>query len=507
MVHIVIATGQILGWQKLRSYQQESAEKLVSGQARGLWMSTGTGKTAVLLSAWGLLGAPHPALFLSKAIGRHVFDRDARWSLGADFAPGVLWSGSTHGTGIHKTPMARGRSYTSLDKALSENLGVAMNYELLGPRMDELTKVPWKALILDEAHEIRGGYRPAKKRDGKVHYLRYHHAKCLAELVRSYGGVVWSATATPVINLRRDLFAQLDIVCPREFGSSYSFLQRYCNAFINEWGGLNTSGTSHSEELHAKIQDRFVVLRRADVEDQMPSIQRDLLTVEIGQSSISFKHMGGGLETAIDRASEMKIPATLDLAAEYLMGGLKIVVVTTRRRLAHTLAFQLTGRELLSRLPTRIQEALDVQCITGEIEAKKRIGIIETFNQREQGPAVLVATMTSIRESVDLHHTDGVIVTALPFDFGTVLQFEGRFSRLGGRPTTIHYLIASGTIDEAIREVLLTKLDDAERLGAETQGSSGVQTTLSGQVNEEAILAQLRGFLARLDGEPESEAA
>ena len=54
----------------------------------------------------------------------------------------------------------------------------------------------------------------------------------------------------------------------------------------------------------------------------------------------------------------------------------------------------------------------------------------------------------------------------------------------------VSYVIAEGTVDERVADVLLAKLEDVyETLGDEEAG--GVARTLSGEDNEEEILDQL----------------
>ena len=217
---------RVRGWPKLRSYQKPGAVSLAEREVKGLWWSTGTGKTSVLLVAWALAGYPMPLIIITKAIGRNVFPRDAAWALGPDYVPAILTGGQQKLNGRHES-FGR-RTFTSLDLALSEAPAIVTNYEILRERNDELARIPWKAVIFDEVHEVKGGYKPPKKRDGTLHYFRYHFCKGLSSIALSQNGFVCSATATPIVDRRRDLFAQLDIVSPGTFGNAWSFLHRYC---------------------------------------------------------------------------------------------------------------------------------------------------------------------------------------------------------------------------------------------------------------------------------------
>lgn len=463
---VVSRSACIAGWDKAWPFQREAAALLASKQRVGLWCSTGIGKTFMLLLAWALRGYPSPILFVTKALGRHVFTRDATWGLGADYAPGIVWAGSVHPPGIHNT-FGR-RTYTSIDAALSESIGVSTNYDVLESRFAELVKVPWKAIVFDEVHEIKGGHKPPKMRNGKLHRLRYHFCRALADSVRARGGIVMSGTATPIIDRRRDLFAQVDVVLPNLLGSAWNFLTHFCDGRIGQWGGLVANGETNTEELDVLLKNRFVIIKRSDVADQMPPISRDVTIVPFDGELT--KYQGGSIETALDRAAEMKVPAVLDAAADALSSGLKVLWVTTRRRIAHRISVTVSEDKFAARLPREVRESLWVKCVTGEMAAAQRVSVIEEFNAKREGPAIIVATLGSLRDSVDLQQTDLVLVGAFPDSPGALIQLDGRFSRLNGRPVSMRYFVAERTIDEFYKMRIIDKMDDLVTLGAETQG-------------------------------------
>jgi superfamily II DNA/RNA helicase len=80
------------------------------------------------------------------------------------------------------------------------------------------------------------------------------------------------------------------------------------------------------------------------------------------------------------------------------------------------------------------------------------------------GPAVLIATGESSGEGIDLQDVDLAILAMLPYTPGQVIQYEGRWIRLGmKRPVLIRYFIAEGTIDEHVAAILLGKLPAIEK--------------------------------------------
>lgn len=475
----------------MRGYQKDAARKLASGERLGLWVGGGLGKSATIQAALHLRGLHHgPVLYVTRAIGRGVWPRDAKWVLGPDFVPAIVTGGKAQGSRVHESRMGV-VSYSDIDLALSRHAGLSINYELLEARYDELIRIPWKAVVYDEAHQLKGGFqRQTKDRDGRPIMRRYDYAKILAQAAHARGAPVWEATATPIRDRRRDLWSQLDIAQPGQWGrSAWGFLHEFCSAFINEWGGLDSTGESNTAELEARLNGIFVRLSRDEVAHELPKLQRDVR--EIAVTNVA-NLAGGGIEDAIERSAKLKIPDALDLIADYLIGGCKVVVVVNRRRLA---GFVGQAIQQSLEVPRPVREKMTLQVVDGAVEPLKRKAIVDAFNM-QSAPGVLVAVTESIGETIDLHMVDAAIALSLPYTPGILEQFEMRFARLGGKACVIHYLVGIGTIDEQVRNVLLDKLEDVMDLGADTQGGDAIRRQLAGLEDEEKVLAHLRSWLA-----------
>ena len=71
---------------------------------------------------------------------------------------------------------------------------------------------------------------------------------------------------------------------------------------------------------------------------------------------------------------------------------------------------------------------------------------------------------------------------------GQVTQAEGRFSRHGSdRPVLIAYLIAEGTVDEHVADVLLEKLEGVA-MTLDDKEAGSLADTLAGMGNEDEIM-------------------
>jgi superfamily II DNA or RNA helicase len=501
------------GWRRLREYQQTAALELAAWRRDnpskvGLWMAAGVGKTSTVLAALHLLNPGYPWLFVTRALGRHVFSRDAAWLLGDDYVPGVLWSSKPRSKeGYHP----KEGTYTSLELTLSERCAITTNYEILALRYQELKKVPWKAIVFDEAHALKGGYQKIQeKRDGSLHLSRYHYARDIARLVHARNGPVWELTATPIRDRRRDLWAQLDIALPGVFGEACnygeclrrvpfdearSFLRRYCAAHINQWGAVDSRGESSremTEELERRLQKYFIKLTREDVAKELPQKQRDIKLVTPDKKS--RKYMGGGVEEALARAAVAKLPVALDLMGDHLAGGAKVLIAVNRKKLGNEVTLK-AARYIEKKLDRKTREEATVGSVNGDMPVRQRRAVLDKFNLTP-GRGVMVATTDSLLESIDLHFVNIVIVLALPYSPGIIDQFEGRFARLEGVPCMIYYLVAEDTIDEKVRDILLDKLTGVVDVGVDTAEARSARDDLRDCYDEEEILEALKNWLA-----------
>lgn len=549
-----------VGYHKLRRYQKEDADELSSGRKHGLINCAGSGKTASTLAALAIREPPLPWLILTTAIGRKVWPRDAQWLLGPDYVPGELWGAFSHGQGYH----ASDGSYTSLDLLLSERVAAVTNYEILQDRFEELIQIPWGALILDESHVVKGGYKlPETDADGNIVRTRYHYTKELAVMVRLRRGVVWLVTATPIRDRRRDLWSQLDLVIPGEvlpgprhqdrkegwrrlneinairaqqqrppismrglyttindmvcmpgpFGISLvypeidlpepyatSFLRRYCSSQQGQYGLVHDK-ESLTEELEHRLRTYFVKRTRKDIARELPHKQRIVQTVQPKKKRVPRKYMGGGVEEAIARAAWGKIDHAIEIVLEHVAEGERAALIVTRVRLAHEVLKEV--EKASKKLPPVVRRSLQTEILTRHLDPRARKKRADEFNQGT-GPGILVASMDAIGVSIDLHMIPVVVVLALPPTPGQLDQFEGRFGRFGGIPVTIYYLLADGTIDIRIRDILGDKLVDVSEVGVDTDSAKDAEEDLRTRKNDEAILAELREFLSGID-EFESE--
>ena len=271
-------------------------------------------------------------------------------------------------------------------------------------------------------------------------------------------------TATPIPNRPKDLWAQLDLIEPWQWGTFHTFGARYCNGFEDTYG-WKYDGLSNQKELNERLQGVKHKTSQKAVAANLPPKRRQVVHLSPDEQN----RPSGGFKRNIQRASRMgnregmfelylmeaatrKQNYVIDRVVEAMRCGQKVTVFTGRRKDCEDLSEKIEKRLQKEGLPAQVWWA------HGGLTTERRDGIrTEYMNLR--GAGVMIATGDSMGESINLQKTDLALIVMLPWTPRQIRQWEGRFIRLGGdRPVLISYVIASGTVDDDVAEVLLDKL-------------------------------------------------
>lgn len=303
------------------------------------------------------------------------------------------------------------------------------------------------------------------------------------------------ATGTAVFDRTRDLWAQLDIVSPHSFGSSFTgFGKRYCDGKTTGYTRFDTSGMSNVEELAMRMSMVVHKVDRQQTSAHLPGKRRDVYYVPpemLGSPSPGFGKMlkDAEKEGAAARVLWVKLAELASRKRKVVVQILEDQVVDGRSK-----CVVFTGThadcEALGEAATKALKGTRVWFAHGGMSAKHRESILLKYVESE-GPSVLIGTWDAFGESVDgMQCTDLFVAAMLPWSPGKFDQGEGRFVRNGqDRPVLCLYLVAQGSLDEHQVSGLLEKF---EAVGAAT-----------GDTQLAAIGAQLAG----ISGEPEEDFA
>jgi SNF2 family DNA or RNA helicase len=380
---------------------------------------------------------------------------------------------------------------------------VIVNYDILGRHAAALQRVPWAALVFDEAH-----------------YLKNHtsaRSKLARELTTRAGAnsrlAVQLLTGTPLTSRPRDLFVLLQLAGHPLGRSFLAFAKRYCAAEKGEYG-WKTGGASNIDEL--TVQLHGVMLRRSkDDVLALPPKLRTWLPVEVpaGTGSGAIKKVFALLSGKGD-GTTVKPPPSFDARKR---GKLLAFIVEARQALAFaktaaTIDFVRgavdQGEKVIvfscfddpiQKLAKEFGRAAVV--VTGKTPGEKRQELVDRFQQSDE-VRVFIANIIAGGTGLNLTAATQVVFNDLDWVPTNHWQAEDRAYRIGQtRTVNVTYFVARNTIDDFVHAVLETK---AALVNAIVEGEA-IAGELGGDVLDELQRA-LRSFSAGLtDGLDEDE--
>ncbi|QDV81043.1 SNF2-related protein [Botrimarina mediterranea] len=214
---------------------------------------------------------------------------------------------------------------------------VACSYHFASAKANEIRRVPWDMVVVDEAHRLRNVYKPSNKMARTISEAVAHAPKLLL-------------TATPLQNSLMELYGLVSIIDPHVFGDPASFREKFVRANDEEHRNTLlrerlkplctrtlrkqvleyvrftnrvpiTQEFLPSDEEHQLYQEVSAYLQR-DVLLALPSSQRMLMTMILRKllASSSFA-IGGTLRKLVTRLEELLVeqepPQTVDLEDDF----------------------------------------------------------------------------------------------------------------------------------------------------------------------------------------------
>lgn len=358
-------------------------------------------------------------------------------------------------------------------------------YSTLPAWIGELVRARPASVIFDESHIVQSHRRwnaECGEGDRPRFTLRDNIAAAAYRLSRAAKRRL-ATTATPIRDRVRNLWAQLDLVDPGGWGTFSDFARRYCGAIEGTFG-LDTRGSSHLVELKERISLITHRVSYAEASRELPPRIRQVCRIPVRDQvqsegfakelKLAAKHGRQALfEARLMEAASRKRKIAVDHAVDALESGGKVLIFTGRRRDAESIE-----RLLRTRLPS--SPSILVLVGHGGHSVEERTDLVDRYMAR-RGPAVLTGTGDAFGEGLNLQDTDLLIQVMLPWNTAGVIQREGRAHRLGQtRSVRCLYLVAEGTVDEHVAEILIGKIpavvgvgqDEVAALGEELAGAS-----------------------------------
>jgi SWI/SNF-related matrix-associated actin-dependent regulator 1 of chromatin subfamily A len=335
---------------------------------------------------------------------------------------------------------------------------VIINYDILGRHLSDLLRVPWAALVFDEAHYLKNHTSARSKLSRQLTAAAAAATPALA---------VQLLTGTPLTSRPRDLFVLLQLAAHPLGRSFLSFAKRYCAAEKGEYG-WKTGGASNIEEL--TVQLHGVMLRRSkDDVLALPPKLRTWLAVEVPSGTgaraiakvfellagkdtrplpsrdVELRRRGKLLAFLVEARQALaiaKTTATLDFVKGAIDQGEKVIVFSCFDEPIRKLAKELGDTAVV---------------VTGKTPAAMRQPLVDRF-QNAADARVFVANIIAGGTGLNLTAATQVVFNDLDWVPTNHWQAEDRAYRIGQtRTVNVTYFVARDTIDDFVQAVLETK--------------------------------------------------
>jgi SWI/SNF-related matrix-associated actin-dependent regulator 1 of chromatin subfamily A len=333
---------------------------------------------------------------------------------------------------------------------------VICHYDILHAWVDVLRAWGPSNIVWDEAHMLQ----TEKSR-------RSQASREIAESSTITGRI--ALTGTPLMNRIRDLYNLIDTISPGRMGKNFfPFGKVFCDGHQEEisrdigsvW---KFDGKSNIDQLEKRL--KHFVLRRTteEVKLELPEKTRQVIRLEV---PVSFRQSNIQaidkrlIHQVLARAVDGKMPQVVSLLRDHLESGHSCIGFTFRQAVAEHLVTELSA----TGFPCRF--------IHGGISPEKRPRILDELRDASlTGPVFLAATIDTCATAIDLTFATVAVFAELTYEPHELLQAEARPYRYPQKSTVlIQYPIAMGTIEEAISEVVIDRLDTFEKLIGKTDG-------------------------------------
>lgn len=324
---------------------------------------------------------------------------------------------------------------------------IVINWDIVSYWEDVLADYGFKIMVADECQAMGN--------------LKAKRTKTIMRLAAKIPQFI-PMSGTPMRTRPAQFFPILHLLAPKVFPAEYKFLQRYCGPKMNR-GRLEYKGSSNEIELHRKVRE--IMLRREvqDVLKDLPDKIINVVPVEAdaglmreyeaqestfwGMDANSPDAMREMLNNLAGTAYRVKENACIAWVEDWLEEneGKKLLIFGWHRSVVNLLTQRLSGHN-----PAQIDGG-----ITGEKREEQKHKFIND-------PRCRILCANILAAGVGLDGLQEAASTEVFVEFAPSpedhKQAEARLYRSGQtRPVTVNYLIAPGTIDEDLMEVLDTR--------------------------------------------------
>jgi SNF2 family DNA or RNA helicase len=433
----------------LRPYQIEDAKFLSSRKGAGLFNEQRTGKTPTALHAIELKGSKRILIVCSASMLYKWQEECLTWTK----LPAVVCAGS---------PDKRFKILKEWTEGfLVISYGTLKNTKTINGAIDYIRKHMPDAVIVDEAHRLRG------------------RSTAEATAVFRLRGVPFrmALTGTPVYGKQEELWSILHFLYPKTFNAYWDFIYKYFNvemkhasrtSTFREIGEPNKLWAAHKDTILNSIACNR---KRKEVMPWLPA--KDKTVIRLPATQYQIRHLAE-LEEWYE-TDDLIVNTELERLLRYRMICLDPTIVGLPKQLSpktewikqyikdypdeHILIFSQFTSYLF-----KLQKLLNVPIICGATPKQVRGEIVKAFQEGKY--KVLLLNMPAASEGLTLDKADTTIFTDIYPPIGMIEQSEDRFvSTTPDKADKLHKiytLLIKGTYDEEIYNLLQERKSEAD---------------------------------------------
>lgn len=347
-----------------------------------------------------------------------------------------------------------------------------VNYDILYKFVEPIQHLSPNGLILDESHYVKTGTSK-----------RTQAAKQIAAFVPSSGSVLL-LSGTPVTNRPSELVSQLEIMgMLSRFGGKWAFLKRYTAARHNGFG-WDTSGASNLIELNTKLRQNCYIRRTKDeVLKELPEKSRNIVHLEPGGSGfkeyraaeddlVSFLR-SNGFKSKDSNEHMARTQVLKRLAAWSKMDAVEEWIDSFLESCDRKLVVFAHNVDVVDHLSNKYGGLR----VSGRDSMEERQHAVDSF-QNDKAARVIILNLQAGGVGITLTSGSDVVFVQMGWTPAEHDQAEDRCHRIGQKNhVQAWYLLASGTIDEDIYDLVDSKrsIVDAVTEGDEVEQESLVK--------------------------------
>lgn len=400
----------------LRPYQITGRDFIVDNASKGVILADdmGLGKTSQTIAALNQLPGPH--LIVCPAHVKNTWGREL-----------LKWGETDY-------EIISGRTGPIPDRKF-----VIANYDILNARKAAIRAMKFGSITFDECHYLMS--------EGAV---RSKAAREIAGTIPHRIGL----SGTPLTSRPKDLWNPVQTISPGALGYNfYSFAMRYCDGKKVTFtkNGIdqtvwNFDGASRLEELKSRLAPLMLRRLKSEVTLQLPAKTRSIVWLDLPRGKVApIESLNRrDISVYLQKTADAKLPTAIDMAIE-IAREQKLIVGCYRKEVAE--AFYTSAR----------LEGIDASFIHGGVSMAERDKRIAAQH------SLLAVTIDSCGVGIDLSYASHALCAELIYEPQKLLQWEDRLHRFPQlNPVFIQYVLANGSVDELVAQIIVDKLDTFE---------------------------------------------